>query len=213
MLSTFLRPTENWIYDQLRFLRTHRAVVLAKHRAQREEFPWEPVYALSARGLPEVALNRGLGRMTGYYPFFVRAARMEGVRLLHAHFGHLGLFALPLARKLGIPLLTSFYGVDMWKHRQGVRGLRRRYAALFAGGDGFLAEGPAARARLVEIGCPPEKVHVHRLGIDPAEVPLAERRVGGDGELRVLMAARFTEKKGFPYGVEAFCRAATCHPG
>jgi colanic acid/amylovoran biosynthesis glycosyltransferase len=213
VLGTFLRGTEHWIHDQLRFLRAHRAAVLAKHRAGRESFPWSPVYALSERTLPEVALNRALGRVAGYSPFFLRAARTEGVRLLHAHFGHLGLFALPLARKLGVPLLTSFYGVDMWKHPQGVQGLRRKYAGLFARGDGFLVEGPAARERLVEIGCPAEKVHVHRLGIDPAEVPFVERRVGEDGEQRVLMAARFTEKKGLSYGVDAFCRAAARHSG
>jgi len=213
VLSTFLRATENWIYDQLRFLREHRAVVLAKHRENRERFPWTPVHALSDHPFSVVALNRAVGGAVGYYPQFLAAARRAGVQLLHAHFGHLGSFALPLARRLGVPLATSFYGVDMWKHPEGVPGLRRKYAALFAEGALFLAEGPAARDRLVEIGAPPERVRVHRLGVDLSAIPFQERRVGDDGELRVLMAARFAEKKGLPYGMEAFCRAAAARPG
>ncbi len=209
LLGTWLRPTENWIERQLRAVRGYRQIVLAKHREAADRFPWEPAYVLSDRALPVQGVHRLMARWTGVLPLFRRASRREGVRLVHAHFGHLGSFALPMTRALNVPLVTSFYGVDMWKHEEGVEGLRARYAELFAGGAAFLAEGPAARDRLVEIGAPPEKVWVHRLGVDTSEIPFVERRPGIGGAMRLLMAARFTEKKGLSYGLEAFCRVAT----
>jgi colanic acid/amylovoran biosynthesis glycosyltransferase len=212
VLGTWLRGTENWIYDQVRFTRRWRPVVIAKHLENAGRFPWPSVHALAHLAAPAMVGNRLAKWRTGVYPLFRRAARREGVALLHAHFGHLGGVARGLARELEIPFVVSFYGVDMWQHRDGVRGLRAAYRADFEAGAGFIAEGPAAAERLVEIGCPPAKVFVHRLGIDPAEVAFAERRPEPGEPLRVLMAARFVEKKGLPYGVEAFCRAAAREP-
>lgn len=212
LLSTWLRATENWIHDQVRFTRAFRPLVLAKHLENRDRFAWEPLQALPQHGLLGTAWNRLSHWRTGIYPAFLDAARREGAAVVHAHFGHLGVEALPLGRALGIPVVTSFYGVDMWKHRGGAAGLRERYAELFERGDAFLVEGPAARDRLVEIGAPAEKVVVHRLGIDPERLPFVERCAESGGPLRVLMAARFVEKKGLPYGVAAFCRAALENP-
>lgn len=213
LLGSWLRPTENWIYDQLRFTGAFRPVVLAKRLENPGRFPWEPLHTLSCRGRVGVAWNRLVHSRTGIYPAFLDAARREGAAVLHAHFGHAGRDALPLGRALGVPVVTSFYGVDMWKHPRGVAGLRERYGELFRAGAAFVAEGPAAQERLVEIGAPPERVVVHRLGVDPAEFPFVDRWVESGGPVRVLMAARFVEKKGLPYGVEAFCRAAREHPG
>jgi colanic acid/amylovoran biosynthesis glycosyltransferase len=212
VVGTWLRSTENWIYDQVRFTRGWRPVVVAKHLENAELFPWPSVHALRSLSTARMLANRLVKWRTGVYPGFRRAATQERASLLHAHFGHLGGVARALAADLGIPFVVSFYGVDMWRHRAGVEGLRATYARDFEAGAGFIAEGPAAAARLVEIGCPPGKVIVHRLGIDPTAFELHERRVGPGEPLRVLMAARFVEKKGLEYGVEAFCRAARREP-
>jgi colanic acid/amylovoran biosynthesis glycosyltransferase len=212
VVGTWLRGTENWIYDQVRFTRGWRPVVLAKHVENSARFPWHSVHALGNLSLAGRAANRVARWRTGMYPFFRGVALRERPALLHAHFGHVGGLARTLARELGVPYLVSFYGVDMWRHRDGAAGLSDTYRVLFRDGAGFVAEGPAAAQRLVELGCPPEKVFVHRLGIDPAEVAFSERRPEPAGPLRVLMAARFVEKKGLAYGVEGFCRAAAREP-
>ncbi|CAN5763847.1 hypothetical protein BH23GEM3_BH23GEM3_08040 [soil metagenome] len=211
-MGTFLPVTENWIYHQMRFLRTVRSVVLAKRTANPESFPWEGVHAIRDQPRARVQYDRFMRNLRGYYPMHRAVCRAEGVGMIHAHFGFNGLTYRHLARELHVPLLTSFYGVDMSRDGGGIPGLRRRYRKLFRHGDGFVAEGPAAAEQLERIGCPSEKIFLHRLGIDPDEVPVVERRRDPDGPLRVLMAARFSEKKGLTYGVEAFCRVARSDP-
>ncbi|MBW3629612.1 MAG: glycosyltransferase [Gemmatimonadetes bacterium] len=204
----YLKASENWIYRQVRALETVRSIFLAKRRQNSEAYPWEPVYTLDALPTPNRVYNQLAGELVGYFPFHRAACRRGRVRLLHAHFGLNAIRGLPLARALRVPMLVSFYGRDMYHHRDGASGLRRSYRRVFAEGAGFIAEGPAAREQLVRIGCPPEKIHIHRLGIDLSEIPVSLRYIGAGTPVRVLMAARFTEKKGLPYGVEAFCRVA-----
>jgi colanic acid/amylovoran biosynthesis glycosyltransferase len=108
--------------------------------------------------------------------------------------------------------VTSFYGADIWKlGRQ--ESWRRRYEELFAAGARFLVEGHAMRARVIELGCPPEKVVVQHLGVDLADTALVPRAPGPDGEVRLRAAGRAVEKKGFELAVEAFGRARAEHDG
>lgn len=204
----YLKPSENWIYRQVRALETVRSIFLAKRRQHPDAYPWEPVYTLDALPTPQRVYNQVARELVGYFPFHHAACRREGGRLLHAHFGLNAVRGLPLARALRLPMLVSFYGRDMYHHPDGEGGLARSYRRVFAEGAGFIAEGPAAREQLVRIGCPPAKIHIHRLGVDLSEIPVSLRYIGPDTPVRVLMAARFTEKKGLPYGVEAFCRVA-----
>ncbi len=209
----YLNLTENWIYHQIRFLREVRSIFLAKRSCNLDQFPFESLYVLAHQPLLRRQWSRLIRPLLGYYPFYRDVCRREGVRLLHAHSGLLGRSALPLAEKLSIPLLTSFYGFELTVHPEGEEGLRREYRELFSRGSAFIAEGPAAREQLIRIGCAPEKLYLHRLGIDPREIPFVERDPVRDGVLRMLIAARFDEKKGLPYAVEAFCRIAQKEPG
>ncbi len=212
LVGSYLHHTENWIYHQIRFLRRVRPVVLAKRTVNLERFALNSVYHLQRLSLPRRQWNALVRTVLGYEPYFREVCRGEEVRLLHAHFGHRGRKALDLSRTLGVPLVTSFYGADMSVHTQGTQGLRRQYRTLFARGAGFVVEGPAARARLLNLGCPAEKVHVHRLGVDLEAIPFVDRRPDEGAVLRVLIAARFKEKKGLRYGVEGFCRVAQAEP-
>jgi Glycosyltransferase len=109
-------------------------------------------------------------------------------------------------------MIVSFYGTDMWKHPEGEAGLRRKYADVFRVGELFLAEGPAAAAQLERIGCPENRIVIHRLGVDVGAIPFKPRSVSDGAELKVLMASRFVEKKGIPYAIEGFCRVARDNP-
>lgn len=211
-VGTYLRSTENWIHQQIRFAAHVRAVVLAKRTENVDRFAIDSLYALRRLPTAERLWNSAAGAVLGYQPFFLKTCRTEGVRLIHAHFGLRGTKALGLARALDVPLVTSFYGADMYVHPKGVEGLRRRYGSLFARGQAFLVEGPAARARLLHLGCPPEKVHTHRLGVDLHAIRFIERQRERGSPLDVLIAARFEEKKGLPYAVEGFCRVARADP-
>jgi colanic acid/amylovoran biosynthesis glycosyltransferase len=130
--------------------------------------------------------------------------------LIHAHFGDRGVLMLETALKHGIPLVTTFYGYDVSKLPREPK-WRPRLQWLFERGDRFLVEGPFMRQALINLGCPPEKVFVQHLGVEPARIPFKVRTPDG-GPTRVLMAASFREKKGLQYGLEAFARLAARRP-
>jgi colanic acid/amylovoran biosynthesis glycosyltransferase len=149
--------------------------------------------------------------LTGHLPQH-RTLDYPRVAVLHAHFGPTGVWALPLRRRLGVPLVTSFYGYDVSQHA-GRLLWRLLYRVLFRQGDCFLVLGPAMRRRLVALGCPPEKIRVHRLGVDVCQIPFRARQAPlEEGHLRVLMVGRLVEKKGFRYGVQAFACLAERFP-
>lgn len=199
-LATFLPVTENWIHDQLRYA-TVKSIVLTRNIRYPSRFPWSPLYATSGSWRQEI------GRaIHGFYPLHAEACREHGARLLHAHFGNRALFARRLALHLGIPLVGSFYGRDLAVPSGDV------YRKLFADGVRFLAEGPAARERLIELGCPAEKIRIHRLGVNPDEIEFGVRARKAGEPLRVMMAGRFTEKKGFIHGIRAFIEAVRFAP-
>ena len=210
VFKRYLPPTQNWIYEQFRVLRHFRPVVLAYKAPDLEQFPVERIAAVRSGGPLRQARDYLGRRWLGYYPTFAAAVRAEGAVLLHAHFGPAGVGSVELARVLRLPLLVSFYGVDLWRDHGHAARLQSRYAQLFEQCTFAIAEGPVARQRIVELGCPEAKARIHPLGIDLNRLRYADRPKSGT--VRILAAARFTEKKGLEYGVEAFCRAAAEDP-
>jgi glycosyltransferase involved in cell wall biosynthesis len=137
------------------------------------------------------------------YQYYVEAKKLRPA-LVHAHFGPAGVTALPIRRKLGIPLITSFYGYDVSTYGQR-REWREMYQRLFDVGDLFLVEGPYMRERLTDLGCPPEKVQIQRIAINLPLFPFQPRKLNGHSDLiKILQVGRMVEKKGFEYALRAF---------
>ena len=205
-VNPFLFGTGSWVYGQLVGLARWRPVVVAKRRENAETFPFADVHALYDLPKLKQVAQRVSRRAKGFFPFHRRALADAGAQLLHSHFGSQGWKDLPLARDLGVPLVTSFYGADIWKLcRQ--ESWRTRYAELFRDGALFLVEGNAMRNKVIELGCPPAKVVVQHLGVDLSDTACLTRKPDASGELRFLAAGRCVEKKGFELAVEAFARA------
>src|SRR5918995_11540 len=57
--------------------------------------------------------------------------------------------------------------------------------------------------RLVDLGAPPDRVVVHRTGIDLRRWPYREREPKGGGHLRLVTVGRLVEKKGIEYVLRA----------
>ncbi|NIM96331.1 MAG: glycosyltransferase [Anaerolineales bacterium] len=209
----YLFQTGNWIYDQIRFQTSYPSIILARKLENLEQFPYDDVYALSTLPLWRSIVERIIRKLnTGYYPYHYQIAMKEGVRLLHAHLGRVGQLSIPLASAIDVPLITSFYGADMSEQPSGRGSLEEEYATLFDEGDLFLVEGPAAKRQIASIGCPQEKIRIQRLGIDLEKIRFQPRQADNGAPIRFLMAATFAEKKGMPFGVEAFCRAVQDNP-
>lgn len=212
VVRTYLPKTENWIYEQVRHVERYRSVFAAKAITNTGTFPFRPLYALSQSSIAARLLDRTFKRRVGYSPYFSSLALSENARIIHAHGGGIATFLASSARRLRLPLVVSFYGVDMWKHPDGEAGLRSKYAEVFPLGARFLAEGPAAARQLTRIGCPADRITIHRLGVDVNSIQFVPRSLSNGAALKVLMASRFVEKKGIPYAVEGFCRVARDNP-
>lgn len=130
--------------------------------------------------------------------------------VVHAHMGHNGATAIAL-QALGIvrgPVLTSFYGGDVSQLQYDAAYYRR----LFARGKCFLALSEVMRNRLIELGCDPARIVVHRLGMDSRQFHAAPRRWQPGEPVQMITVARLVEKKGLEYGLRAVARVVRTHP-
>jgi colanic acid/amylovoran biosynthesis glycosyltransferase len=131
-------------------------------------------------------------------------------RLVHAHFGPDGLAALPLARALGVPLVTTLHGYDVSLSRGRMLASGRlswmRYALgrerLMREGDVFLPVSDALRGAALAQGFPAERTQTHYLGAD-----LDRFRPGGERETGLILhVGRLVGKKGTTVLLEAMAR-------
>jgi colanic acid/amylovoran biosynthesis glycosyltransferase len=131
-------------------------------------------------------------------------------RLVHAHFGRGGALALPIARALGVPLVVQFHGGDATKDKHYRRGLvptiyQQRLAALQREAALIICVSDFIRDRLLARGFPPEKLFVHRYGVE-MEAAEPEEELLAPAEPYLLFAGRFVEKKGIGFLIEAMRR-------
>lgn len=158
--------------------------------------------------------NRALSRLRlpAATSFRARIARQSRDLIVHSHFGNAGWQDLPFVRASGCKHVVSFYGQDAGQLPQENPRWRRRYVKMFKKVDAVLCEGPFMAQTIKSLGCPPEKIHVHHLGIDLKPIEHKPRHYRQGDKLRVLLAASFREKKGIPDGLHAINLAA-CHAG
>lgn len=164
---------------------------------------------------PARRLGLKLFGVCGPVPSTLRRVRP---RLIHAHFATDGLTALPIARRLGLPLVTTLRGYDVMVEpgRMLASGKlsRVRYALLrrrlMARGDLFLAVSDALRAMAIERGFPAERTLTHYDG-----VRLDEFEPGRDAAEPglILHVGRLVEKKGAALLVRALAEVRREHPG
>lgn len=151
-------------------------------------------------------MSRGLyglvHRLYAYHP----GHGLGAPQLMHSHFATNGWFYRRIQRRLEIPHVVSFYGFDYERLPFTRPVWVSRYQQLFRFADRFICEGSHGASLLESNGCPPEKISVIRLGVDPEKVLMTRRRKAGN-ELRLVQVARMTEKKGHTVALEAFARA------
>jgi colanic acid/amylovoran biosynthesis glycosyltransferase len=208
----YLNLTENWVEPQVFRVPGSAGRILCESRVNEAAFPLQPSAAIldppartwhwrqrdwARRRADRLGCNRWISEMR------VRAWRPH---LVHAHFGPRGWATRNLARRMGTPLITSFYGYDAWMAPRLEPEWHERYADLFAQGAVFLVEGPAMRDRLVALGCPHDKVVVHRIGVDTAGLVFQDRAF--ESPVSIAMIGRFVEKKGMADGLRACALAS-----
>jgi colanic acid/amylovoran biosynthesis glycosyltransferase len=155
-----------------------------------------PGHLLGAPG-PAGAVERALFKQFGRLPSVPDLAALDPV-VVHAHFGRGGALALPIARRLGLPLVVSFHGGDATKDKHYRRQLiptiyQRRLEALKREAALFVCVSDFIRRKLIERGFPAAKLVVNRYGI---EVDGVAEPSPPDEPAMLLFVGRFVEKKG-----------------
>lgn len=210
----FFEKSETFIHNVTANLRRFYPVFIAWDFRNLELFPIPAADRFSLtltpgswRWLLQGSGRRFLGRELPAERFL----KKRHARLLHAHFGHDGVWALRLKRALHLPLVTTFYGHDM-SLASSLASWEKGYQALFKEGDLFLVEGPHMRERLAAIGCPAEKIEIQRIAVPVAGLPFRPRPAKKRGEKAVIVfSGRFVEKKGLLIALQALREVRRTH--
>jgi glycosyltransferase involved in cell wall biosynthesis len=198
--ARFLPYSETFIHDELRAHTRYDAHVFCTRRRHADRFPHPDVFAGGA-----------LYACTRLSRRFDERLGAGGYGLIHAHFGTGAVYAVPFARRHRLPLVVTFHGFDVPLLASGER-LYPKYWPYAVLGPSVLREmalGLCASNELYELlrelGVAPERLRIHRLGIDLERFAAPERDLAADPLM--VMIGRFVPKKGLVYGVRAFAEA------
>ncbi len=208
-VSRWLPQTATWLFNEVRYLPAPvESHVVCETALNLDQFPIPRLHSLRDESRLRFTWDRGLRRLgvRAHLGGLEARARGVGADVVHSHFGNVGWADLAAARRAGCRQVVTFYGLDVDFLPRSDPRWYVRYREMFARVDRVLCEGPFMARAVVQLGCPPEKVRVHHLGVSVGEIPFRPRTWRPGEPLRVLLAATFREKKGLPYGLEALAR-------
>ncbi len=206
------------IYRQMTALKRFQPVVIAQKREETKRFPFSPVFLVEKPATH--FLRRIWSRQLRDAPWQMsrhEVARIESIlaetkaQLLHIYFGHIAVHLLPLIRHWPKPTVVSFHGADVLvdldkpRYRSGTREMLAAARLVLVRSDSL------ARA-VEELGCPREKIRLHRTGIPLTEISYRARSRPHEGAWRFLQAGRLIEKKGLQTSLRAFAAFQKDYP-
>ncbi|MDI6703988.1 MAG: glycosyltransferase [bacterium] len=183
-IKRYLPRSETFIYEEIRNIKGVSQILLTKMVENLELFPYPS----------EIFKDSSL---------FKHILKENDVGLIHARFAYGGIEMLNLSKRLNIPLLTTFSGMDVYRFPRHLI-YKRKLLRLFQEGDMFLVRSHLMEEDVVNLGCPPDKIQVLYGGIDIDKFCCRKARESTNGPIRILMCGRFVEKKGLKYGIHAF---------
>lgn len=216
--------SEPWLWRQVTGLQRVRPTILTSEIHNPEQYPVDGISVLvsSAVRLGDQDGRRWLRRLIRmpdrnfYSPhgrdqrFLLRTAELDPPGAILCHFGYMSLRFLPVAQRLGIPLVAHFHGLDLssglnnrWYHWS-----LRRWIGDFAA---TIVVGNHQASLLESWEVPRDKVHVIPCGVpvdefQPAETPKP-------GPLRIVAVTRLVPQKGVDLSIQAFSCVRRLVPG
>jgi len=189
------------------------AYVVAGKRLNAEKRPYERVQVVPwpsvwnplrvfYRSLEMVGAGRGGRGWRALWPNLEEEVSRISPDVLHAHFGRSGVKAVPVANRLGLPLVVTFYGYDI-SQLPRERSWREAYEGIWETAAAIVVLSKEMKQRAMNLGAPPENIHVVHLARDlnsfsyqPPDPPLSE----------IVTVGRLTEKKGHYDAIEVVGR-------
>ena len=206
------------IYRQITALERFKPVVIAQKREEAERFPFSEIDVVGKP--PTHFLRRFWFKQLLRAPWQISAGELHqlltildrrNAQLLHIYFGHIAVHLLPLILRWKRSSVVSFHGadvmVDMEKpaHRAATERMLNAVRLV-------LVRSHSLRDAILRLGCPENKIRIHRTGIPIAETPFVARTWPTNGDWRFLQAGRLIEKKGLPTSLRAFSQFASRYP-
>lgn len=216
--TTFLKPEMLHVYRQVSGLERWRTFVITRERQCADRYPFEDVEIV-----PRVRSNfvrrfwlKYIRReppivYRGEYGALANLLARREADLLHVYFGHTGVHLLPFLKRWPKPAVVSFHGMDVMT-RDDRPGYAEKLRELLQFLPVVMARSHSLAGRLVELGCPPERIRLNRTGIPMDRFPEVRREFPADGRWRFVQACRLVEKKGLGDSLRAFAAFCQDHP-
>lgn len=221
--KSFSKLTHTFIYDAITELETVNAdnLVLTYERYNQAERPFPKVHL--TKWPSKWTFNGILDRILAK-SHMINNAQIDwqnlrsGLRkelktinpdIVHAHFGPMGVIALPVAVELGIPLVVSFHGLDAFGHTQ-VEFWKKEYQKLYERASGITVVSNLMKEHFLQLGCPVNKVNVIHVGKKLQDYPFVG--VSGEKIRNWVSIGRLIEKKGYDDCIKAFAHARKKFP-
>lgn len=227
--TTYLELSETFIYQFLTSFKKTENFVLAEELKNLEVFPYKSIVQLdryTKKDFLDSAFSRFLGPShRGFERRLDLAIDKIKPELLHAHFGPIGVYTLPVSKKRNLPLIVSFYGYDtslagvartIPTPRKFIPGIekywKRAYEQMFEDASAIVTFGEVMRQSLIDLGATPDKVFDIHSGVNLKERQFTPRVVDEDKPIELLMVNRLVEKKGVEIALQAVGTLCTQHP-
>ncbi|MFC4455905.1 glycosyltransferase [Deinococcus sonorensis] len=201
--ENLLAYSETFILNQAESLQNFRPYYVGTRRLNGLSLPEDRSVVLSS-GTVVGRAEELLYKFSGFAPRLHARLRQIRPALIHAHFGSDGVMALPLARRLRVPLLVTFHGYDAAMHDEALlalpnlrdRRLVQQRPQLIREATLFLAVSEHIRRLLIAKGFPAEKIVTHYNGVDTHRFDYRDPAQASDLPPLVLFVGRMVEKKG-----------------
>ncbi|OGV91088.1 hypothetical protein A3A66_01330 [Microgenomates group bacterium RIFCSPLOWO2_01_FULL_46_13] len=217
----FLNPSEPWLYGQLTSHRQWQPMVICRNERNLEQFPYRGLFKfpLLTDGMAGVRGGKllfrktlaGLQRLADWgrpdLRFYENICRKAGARMIHVHYGAAGYRLLPLAGRLRVPLIVSFYGTDAYRLPWPQWLWQRRYRQLFRQASRIIVKSKLMRKRLIRLGCPGRKILPLDAGLILTRIIFKQRLP--TKRPRLLIACRLVPIKGVDFAIKAFSSVLT----
>ena len=208
--SSFLKPEMLHIYRQVKALRGVETFVVTKAVQNAELFPFRDIEVIPRRytnllrhGWLKFVKREAPIVYRGEYQILSSMLERRGADLMHIYFGHTGVHLLPFIEQWDKPCVVSFHGADV-AVKEDIADYPAKLRRLFGAVPLVFARSQSLANRLIQFGCPPEKLRLNRTGVPLEEFPFVDRQQPRNGRWRMMQACRLIPKKGLATSLRAF---------
>ena len=184
--DSFDLPTETFIRDHVRTIAPRATVLICRYAD-----------GAATLGCPILSVPKD-PKSPSTHRRIAEFLRYHGVSVLLAEYAGSGARLVRACRKAGVRLFVHVHGFDASTYLRNPAWVIR-YQKLFRHASGIIAPCRFLAQKLADIGCPPEKLHVSPVGVDPKRFEPGPR-----DPLRILAVGRLVEKKAPNRTIEAF---------